>query len=178
MMERKIEEENEFKWDIPIWWSINGKDQPMLWLKDSTELETSAGDSIVLNFRSEGFYRVQYDPDEIHQIRQQLFDNYTKFSMVSRVRIINDAFTLAEGGYLPYEDILNLTKYLVNEEEYPPWEMALTGFNVIQNYFDDEPETEDLRDYIKLLIGDIFDRELDKIGEWKFEDEEKDFFNE
>ncbi|CAK5073541.1 unnamed protein product [Meloidogyne enterolobii] len=188
MMERNIEEENEVKWDIPIWYSINGTEQPMLWLKDSTE--TSDGDLIVLNFRSEGFYRVQYAPDEMQQIRQQLFDNHTKISMNSRVRIINDAFTLAEGGYLPYEvkiflnltnyvlkDTLNLTKYLVKEEEYPPWEMALTGFNVIQNYFDDEPENEDLGAYIKLLIGDIFDRELDKIGEWKSEDKEKDFFN-
>jgi len=34
---------------------------------------------------------------------------------------------------------------LAKEEEYPPWEIALTGFNVIQSYFDDEPETEDLR---------------------------------
>jgi len=49
----------------------------MLWLKDSTELETSAGDVIVLNIRSQGFYRVQYAPDEMEQIRQQLFDNHT-----------------------------------------------------------------------------------------------------
>uniref|UniRef100_A0A914NGX9 Aminopeptidase n=1 Tax=Meloidogyne incognita TaxID=6306 RepID=A0A914NGX9_MELIC len=175
--EKKNEEEEEFKWDIPIWWSINGTDQPMLWLKDSTELETSAGDVIVLNIRSQGFYRVQYAPDEMEQIRQQLFDNHTKLSMGSRVRIIDDAFTLAEGGYLPYEDTLNLTQYLAKEEEYPPWEIALTGFNVIQSYFDDEPETEDLRAYIKLLIGDIFERELDKLGDWEPGDGEKHFFN-
>uniref|UniRef100_A0A1I8C2U7 Peptidase_M1 domain-containing protein n=1 Tax=Meloidogyne hapla TaxID=6305 RepID=A0A1I8C2U7_MELHA len=175
--DEKKNEEEEFKWDVPIWWSINGTDQPMLWLKNSTELETSEGDVIVLNIRSQGFYRVQYAPDEMQQIRQQLFDNHTKLSMASRVRIIDDAFTLAEGGYLPYEDTLNLTQYLAKEEEYPPWEIALTGFNVIQSYFDDEPETEDLRAYIKLLIGDIFDRELDKIGEWKPGDGEKHFFN-
>uniref|UniRef100_A0A915MXS0 Aminopeptidase n=1 Tax=Meloidogyne javanica TaxID=6303 RepID=A0A915MXS0_MELJA len=144
---------------------------------DSTELETSAGDVIVLNIRSQGFYRVQYAPDEMEQIRQQLFDNHTKLSMGSRVRIIDDAFTLAEGGYLPYEDTLNLTQYLAKEEEYPPWEIALTGFNVIQSYFDDEPETEDLRAYIKLLIGDIFERELDKLGDWEPGDGEKHFFN-
>nr|CAD2203580.1 unnamed protein product [Meloidogyne enterolobii] len=175
--EKKNEEEKEFKWDIPIWWSINGTDQPMLWLTNSTELETSAGDVIVLNIRSQGFYRVQYAPDEMEQIRQQLFDNHTKLSMGSRVRIIDDAFTLAEGGYLPYEDTLNLTQYLAKEEEYPPWEIALTGFNVIQSYFDDEPETEDLRAYIKLLIGDIFERELDKLADWEPGDGEKHFFN-
>ncbi|CAK5080037.1 unnamed protein product [Meloidogyne enterolobii] len=117
----------------------------MFWLKDFTEMVTIVDDLLVLNPHSQGFYRVLYSSDQMKQISQQLFDNHKELLMASRVRIIDDSFKLAESGYLPYEDALNLTQYLTKEEEYPPWEIALSNFNVIQNYFDDEPETEDLR---------------------------------
>lgn len=55
----------------------------------------------------------------------------------------------------------------------------MNGFSVIQNYFEDEPESEYLRSYIKSIIGALFEREVDKIGQWEGEAEgEKHFFEE
>jgi hypothetical protein len=56
--------------------------------------------------------------------------------------------------------------------------MALTGFTTIQNYFEDEPEAEDMRAYIKSIIGSLFERELSRISEWRMGEEEKHFFDE
>lgn len=74
--------------------------------------------------------------------------------------------------------------------------MALTGFTTIQNYFEDEPEAEDMRvgyliikslfcvihpslqAYIKSIIGALFEQELDRINEWEMGEEEKHFFDE
>ena len=59
---------------------------------------------------------------------------------------------------------------MAKEEEYPPWEIALTGFNVIQSYFDDEPETEDLRVKKSLEKNFFVERKIffvEKIFFWK-----------
>lgn len=68
-----------------------------------------------------------------------------KISVRSRARIVGDAFALAEANIIPYEVPLNLTKYLVNEEEYLPWIMALSGFATILDNFDYDPETQYVR---------------------------------
>lgn len=59
---------------------------------------------------------------------------------------------MAEAGRLPYEAALNLTRYLRNEKEYLPWEMAFTGLTVIQSYFGDEPEADNFRVFLNFLF--------------------------
>lgn len=79
---------------------------------------------LVLNSQSQGFYRIHYGQGELERIREQLLENHEMLPMAGRARIIDDMFTLAEGGYVPYEHTLNLTRYLSAEKEYPPWEMV------------------------------------------------------
>ena len=42
-------------------------------------------------------------------------------------QILNDAFELARAGLLEYPIALATTEYLGQEEDYIPWEAALTG---------------------------------------------------
>ena len=42
-------------------------------------------------------------------------------------QILNDAFELARAGLLEYPTALATTEYLGREEDYIPWEAALTG---------------------------------------------------
>lgn len=165
-----------YKWDVPLWYSLNGTEQKMIWLHESTSMDAPEDDVLILNHESRGFYRVQYSKMTLARIQEQLFSNHSAISLKTRARIIDDTFTLAEAGRLPYEAALNLTRYLEKEEEYIPWEMALTGFNTIQGYFLDEPETEHLREYIKNIIGKLFGREIRKIMQKDLNDDDSMFF--
>ncbi|KAH7711631.1 peptidase family M1 containing protein, partial [Aphelenchoides avenae] len=154
-----------YKWDVPIWYTINGTKQDMIWLHENADLKINKSATLVVNSDSDGFYRVQYSPSTLEKINQQLMVDHEQFSIKSRARIIDDTFTLAEAGRVPYQAALNLTKYLSKEKEFLPWIMALDGLGVIQNYFDDEPEIDDYKEYITPLVADLFSRiSFDKLN--------------
>jgi glutamyl aminopeptidase len=44
---------------------------------------------------------------------------------------LNDAFNLADAQQLSYDVALDLTKYLVNENQYVPWSVATSAFKKI-----------------------------------------------
>ena len=50
----------------------------MQWLGQQTvqQLNATIDDVLVLNSRSQGFYRVQYEPEELQRIRQLLLDEH------------------------------------------------------------------------------------------------------
>ncbi|KAI1719438.1 peptidase family m1 domain-containing protein [Ditylenchus destructor] len=152
-----------YKWDVPIWHNVNGTERDMVWLHETTVLDVDEDQVFVLNSESNGFYRVQYSKKTLDRITGQLQNDHERITVKSRARLLDDTFTLAEAGRLPYEAALNLTHYLAHEKEYLPWEMALTGLTVIQNYFGDEPEADHFREYVMHIIGDLFDREINEI---------------
>lgn len=74
-----------------------------------------------------GYYRVNYDARNWQLIGRQLMSNHTAISVINRAQIMSDALNLARAGLLNYETALDLTKYLEHENEYLPWESALTA---------------------------------------------------
>lgn len=60
-------------------------------------------------------------------------ENYSKIASTNRAQIIDDALTLARAGKLDYRIALNLTRYLINENEYVPWRSALSAFSFIES---------------------------------------------
>jgi len=163
-----------YKWDIPIWYTINGSSQPLSWLHSEEEIKLPNPDSLVLvNPESTGFYRVKYDQEQMNKINKQFLDDHTAIKMRSRARYIDDAFTLARAGHIPYEQVLDMTRYLSKEKDYLPIAMAMIGFWDITGYFGDEPESEYLRAYLR----QIFDERYESIKEKVFkEGEAKDFY--
>ena len=138
------------------------------------EIKLPNPDSLVLvNPESTGFYRVKYDQEQMDKINKQFLDDHTVIKMRSRARYIDDAFTLARAGHIPYEQVLDMTRYLSKEKDYLPIAMAMIGFWDITGYFGDEPESEYLRAYLR----QIFDERYESIKEKVFkEGEAKDFY--
>ncbi|VDN02876.1 unnamed protein product [Thelazia callipaeda] len=167
-----------YKYDIPIWYSLNGQEMPMTWLHESQELDVSRNDLLILNSGSKGFYRVNYNLELWQKIIDKLHTDPKQIDVRSRAQIINDAFSLAEGNFISYEIPLNLTKYLSMEEEFLPWRMALIGFSTIVSNFNDEPETQHVRDYLNSLISPMYNRIDWKTLETSYLDETMFFENE
>ena len=164
-----------YKWDVPIWYTINGTSQPMTWLHSEEKIKIPSPDSLIfINSDSTGFYRVKYDHDQMQKINRQLLEDHTVIQMRSRARYIDDAFTLAQAGHIPYEEVLEMTRYLSKENDYIPLSLAVTGFGEIAGYFEDEPESE----YLRIYLRKMFDEKYEKLKENVFEGkEDKDFYD-
>lgn len=78
---------------------------------------------------------MNYDINNWQLLANYLQDpqNYSKIASTNRAQIVDDALTLARAGKLDYRIALNLTRYLVNENEYVPWRSALGAFNFIDS---------------------------------------------
>lgn len=74
-----------------------------------------------------GPYRVNYDESNWRLLQKQLETNLTTIPLLNRIQLLSDAFALAKAGNLNYTIPLGLTKYLVNEKSYLPWEAAFRG---------------------------------------------------
>ncbi|EJW88532.1 peptidase family M1 containing protein [Wuchereria bancrofti] len=167
-----------YKYDIPIWYAVNGEEMPMTWLHESQGLDVSEEDLLVLNSGSKGFYRVNYNLELWLKITDQLLKDHTRIDVRTRARILDDAFALAEANFISYEIPLNLTKYLSMEEEFLPWRMVLNGIGTIVENFSDEPETQHIRDYLEPLLIQLYNRIDWKTLEISYLDDELFFENE
>ena len=71
-----------------------------------------------------GFYRVNYPEAEWNNFADLLMNNHEILSTKDRAHLLNDAFSLAESGHVPYSIPLAMTKYLKKENSLIPWESA------------------------------------------------------
>ncbi|KAG6937215.1 laeverin [Chelydra serpentina] len=120
-------------WIVPISWIRNGSAQPLVWLDKSSkmfpemQISDSEHDWILLNMNMTGYYRVNYDPLHLKRLAQLLEKDPKAIPVVNRLHLIDDAFTLAQAGYIEIESAFELTKYLAKEDEMFVWYTVLSN---------------------------------------------------
>lgn len=85
---------------------------------------------------------MNYDEHNWILLQNQLETDLSAIPLLNRVQLLSDAFALAKAGILNYTAPLGLTRYLVREKSYLPWEalfddlsdMALVISNTRFNY--------------------------------------------
>lgn len=71
--------------------------------------------------------------------------------------MLDDSFALAAAMQLDYRVPLNLSKYLVNEDEYAPWRVASKKFKSLMEVLIYKPLVfENLLVYIRFLISKAY----------------------
>lgn len=132
-------------WWIPISYTtakdLNFEDtKPSLWIRKTPSLtmdvdELSPSDWILVNIQQTGYYRVNYDRHNWKLLSAYLQDKntYSKIAPANRAQLIDDAMNLARAGILDYGIALNMTKYLVHENEFVPWKAALYSLNFLDS---------------------------------------------
>ncbi|XP_014434715.1 aminopeptidase Q [Pelodiscus sinensis] len=119
-------------WIVPISWIRNGSAQPLVWLDTSSkmfpemQISDSGHDWILLNMNTIGYYRVNYDPLYLKRLAQLLERDPKAIPVINRLHLLDDAFTLAEAGYIEIESAFGLTKYLAKEDQLFVWYTALS----------------------------------------------------
>ncbi|RCN52034.1 peptidase family M1 [Ancylostoma caninum] len=96
-----------YKWDVPIFYEINGAKEDMTWLHEAVRLPLNLSDTLLINPESLGYYRVNYDEQGWIAIADLLQkDHQRAFAVIS---------------------------YLPKETDYLPWTVALRGLRNLYN---------------------------------------------
>uniref|UniRef100_A0A6I8NKZ5 Aminopeptidase n=1 Tax=Ornithorhynchus anatinus TaxID=9258 RepID=A0A6I8NKZ5_ORNAN len=145
--------QNQNTWIVPISWIKNGTVQPLVWLDEGSkvfpEMQTtdSEHDWVILNLDMTGYYRVNYDQLGWKKLALLLEKNPKAISVIQRLQLLEDAFTLSRANYIEIETALELTKYLASEEDVVVWHSTLlflvnSDFENLQKSYDLYPLLE------------------------------------
>ncbi|XP_067138103.1 endoplasmic reticulum aminopeptidase 1-like [Centruroides vittatus] len=118
-------------WYIPLTYLTDQSfETKHVWLNTTTSSFQLSGNYnwLKLNVNQTGFYRVMYDNEMWKSLIRILQTNHMVFYPADRSNLLDDALTLARVGTLKSDLALNLTLYLLKEQDYVPWNTALLHF--------------------------------------------------
>ncbi|XP_057330627.1 putative aminopeptidase-2 [Microplitis mediator] len=165
--------ESDWRYWVPLNWATqdepNFEDTSVSQWYDGDFMKTEipvtvAGDRwIILNKQHFGTYRVNYDEKNWKLIINYLkTDDYSKIHLFNRIQLINDAFTIADWGFLDYSIPFELSEYLTRETEFAPWAAFLHKIN--QLYYDSSlhisPYFDNFKKYVLKLTAELEKRIL------------------
>ncbi|XP_050685905.1 aminopeptidase N-like isoform X1 [Eriocheir sinensis] len=111
---------------------------------------------VILNIQGTGYFRVNYEVADWGLISDQLMTGHTVIEVVTRAQLLDDALSLARGGYLTYDVPLDLVNYLEKEVEYVPWSSAMDGFSYLEQMLTRTAAYGDLRRYLLSLLEPLY----------------------
>ncbi|XP_032189043.1 glutamyl aminopeptidase [Mustela erminea] len=132
-----------YTWNIPVKWTEDNVSSITFYNRSETggiTLNPAGNAFLKINPDHIGFYRVNYEVPTWEGIATHLSSNHTDFSSADRASLIDDAFALARAQLLDYKMALNLTKYLRMEEDFLPWQRAISAVTYIISMFEDDKE--------------------------------------
>ena len=105
---------------------------------------TSDNEWIVVNLQHAGFYRVNYDDQNWDLLTNQLNTNHTLIESTNRAVLLDDSYNLGKAEIIKQTTFLNVTRYLVNEEDPSPFEAAFHGLEFIHSMLINDQEASNL----------------------------------
>ncbi|XP_073818645.1 suppressor of ER stress-induced death [Musca autumnalis] len=157
-------------WWIPITYTTAEEldfenTRPITWIPRSKvyEIESrnlSAADWFIFNIQQSGYYRVNYELQNWQAIMDHLMDvkKFRQISPSNRAQLIDDAMNLARGGFLSYDLPLNLTRYLVHEDDTTAWKAAMNAFNFFDSMFGSMGDYDVFKSYLLKLLDPLYNQ--------------------
>ncbi|KJE90548.1 membrane alanine aminopeptidase [Capsaspora owczarzaki ATCC 30864] len=144
-------------WAVPISRTdSSGAQYPVTWIEDAQHiipLTLPAGGWYLFNVNRTAFFRVNYDAVNWARLGAALLSNPSQFSASDRAGILDDAFTFARAGVVPFVLPLNLTAFLSQELDYTVWSTAVSGLAYIGSQLRWQPSFGAFQDYFAKLVG-------------------------
>ena len=110
---------------------------------------TSDYEWIVVNLQHAGFYRVNYDDQNWNLLINQLNTNHTLIVSTNRAVLLDDSYNLGKAEIIPQTTFLNVSRYLMNEEDPNPFQAAFDGLEYIYNMILNDQEASNLFNVIQ-----------------------------
>lgn len=156
-----VESSFGYKWSIPITFitSADQKVQRSWFFRHHPSHTISLNedvDWIKLNKNQNGYYRVNYEPKMWQSISNALKKDLTKFSVLDRAHLLNDVFSLAQAGEVPYETALKMTEYLGQESLFMPWSAVASKLKSMKALLYNTEVYKPFMDYVVGLVDKPF----------------------
>ncbi|XP_030046715.1 glutamyl aminopeptidase isoform X2 [Microcaecilia unicolor] len=133
-----------YVWNIPVKWytSVNKTENAVFYNKSETAgiqlTDTNVDGILKINPAHIGFFRVNYEQSTWKDLADFLFQSHMSFSEADRAGFFDDAFALASADIVNYSVALNLTKYLMKEKDYLPWQRVTSSLSYITDMLQDD----------------------------------------
>ncbi|CAO1388277.1 unnamed protein product [Diamesa serratosioi] len=122
-----------------------------------TSADFNSNNWFIFNKQGLGFYRVNYEFDNWHQIIITLNSrNYQNINVINRAQLLDDAFHFAADGYLDFDVLLGLVQYLHRETDYLPWAVATTGLNKLDVQLQGTPAHHNFKRFVHHLVQRMY----------------------
>uniref|UniRef100_A0A2H1WGU0 SFRICE_012388 n=1 Tax=Spodoptera frugiperda TaxID=7108 RepID=A0A2H1WGU0_SPOFR len=150
-----------YKWFVPITFKTDSATKnEVIWLADTAQdvtLKINADDKwLKINNNQVGYYRVNYDESTWQALIEALKSKSNQLSGADRSQLLDDVFALAEARAVPYSIALDLTTYLLVENELTPWQTAGNVFFGLEDRLQYSLVYDNLMKYIQRLIRPIY----------------------
>uniref|UniRef100_A0A915PQZ6 Aminopeptidase n=1 Tax=Setaria digitata TaxID=48799 RepID=A0A915PQZ6_9BILA len=145
------------QWKVPLFIRKNQRNE-VHWLDEAKLMLLRGPDTLVLDPAFHGYYRVEYELDYWKLLIGHLLQKHDYFSVSTRLRLLDDAFVLAESGRIPYTIPMEMSLYLRNETKVVPFITFLTRFETILYRVHRHPNSSFFNKYIQFLMEPSFDR--------------------
>nr|ACF34999.1 Cry1Ab-RR resistance protein APN2 [Ostrinia furnacalis] len=127
------------RWHVPVNWVLStdpnfNDTSPQGWIPPSFPAVAidipglNQAEWYIVNKQQTGYYRVNYDVQNWAALASVLNSTHELIHVLNRAQIIDDAFNLARNGRVNYNYALEISRYLVREEDYIPWAAANAAF--------------------------------------------------
>ncbi|KAL5285219.1 ENPEP.2 family protein [Megaselia abdita] len=158
-----------YRWSIPLtYFDSSSQEVKRMWFNyNDAEVVVNLGNVEWFKFNKNqvGYYRVNYPKENWAALTNALIKDVNMFSPSDRASLLNDVFNLADSTQVSYETALDLTKYLANEEEFVPWDVAKSKLAAMKKLLYYTETYQDYVEYSRNLFGSIFDKIGFNIGE-------------
>ncbi|XP_056602424.1 leucyl-cystinyl aminopeptidase isoform X1 [Triplophysa dalaica] len=114
------------------------------------------------NYKSDGFYIVNYDDKGWEALIEALRNDIKVLTYKDRASLINNVFALSRLGKVPFRLVLNLMDYIKNETETAPLTEALIQLNQIFRLLDKRSElhlVSRMKSYILNYFGTLMEKQ-------------------
>ncbi|KAK4880864.1 hypothetical protein RN001_004183 [Aquatica leii] len=151
---------DDTKWIIPLTYVLENSTHNFStttaneWMANTTVVLDHQSDGwVIFNKQQMGLYRVKYNEENWNLLVNQLNQkDHTQIHVLNRAQLIDDAFTFAQINQMNYSQVLELSKYLVKEEDYIPITTFLKHIAVI----DSKLAQENGRKNYKIFMNSLF----------------------
>ncbi|KAK3769904.1 hypothetical protein RRG08_048116 [Elysia crispata] len=160
----KYKSDYNYKWTIPLTLTSSSTkkydltDKDVYWMeKDKTTTTITLPENslpgqdgwILANVQQYGYYRVNYQLGNWDALVEQLKTNHSAIPPINRAQIIDDAWNLAKGGFLPISTALRTLEYIDSERDYIPWRAASTQISYVAKMLSLTPAYGPFRNFMK-----------------------------
>ncbi|KAH8358874.1 hypothetical protein KR093_002950 [Drosophila rubida] len=130
----------------------------LLNVKDTTvtDVKVQKGEWLLANKQSSTYCRVLYDEDNYYLIGIALVNETYKFHPRNRAQLLLDAYRFVDSSRLQHASLLHLMVYLKNEDQYAPWSVSNSIFNIYDQYLRGDAQYDHFRKFVIERVEGIF----------------------